>query len=155
VIGRPVPATLTRIHTVRYVLLHLGRIQRRQRDAIGAMVRDETSPFSEPVKLYLRDAHDHALQTLDAIETYREMAMGLMDVYLSTTSNRLNEIMKTLTVMASIFIPLTFIVGVYGMNFEYMPELQMRYAYPTVWVVMLGIAFGLLVWFRWRGWIGR
>ncbi len=106
------------------------------------------------MRVYLRDAHDHASQILDVIETYREMAIGLMDVYLSSVNNRMNEIVKTLTIMASIFIPLTFIAGVYGMNFENMPELEWRYGYPAVWAVMLAAAAGLLLWFRRRGWLG-
>ena len=155
VVSGPTATTLAQIHGVRHVLLNLNRIQRRQRDAIASLLRDANSPFSPPVQVYLRDAHDHALQTLDAIETYRDMAISLMDVYLSIASNRMNEIMKTLTVMASIFIPLTFIVGVYGMNFDYMPELRWHWGYPAVWLVMLAIAGGLLAWFRGRGWIGK
>jgi magnesium transporter len=126
VVAGPGAAALARIHATRRTLLHLHRVQWRQRDAVHTLLRDESFPFSEPVRIYLRDAHDHAFQTLDAIETYRDMAVGLMDVYLSSTSHRMNEAMRTLTVMASVFIPLTFVVGVYGMNFERMPELHWR-----------------------------
>jgi len=147
-------ATLARIHATRRTLLTLHRIQWRQRDAVAALLRDEELPITEPVKPYLRDVHDHAFQTLDAIETYRDMAVGLMDLYLSSTSTRLNEVMKTLTIMATIFIPLTFVAGVYGMNFEYMPELQWRWGYPACWGLMAGLGLGLLAWFRRRGWIG-
>jgi magnesium transporter len=118
------------------------------------MLHGEPSPFTEEVRVYLRDVYDHSVQLLDVIETSRDLVVGLMDIYLSAISNRTNEVMKALTIMASIFIPLTFIVGVYGMNFEYMPELHWRWAYHAVWGVMVAIVIGLLLWFRSRGWIG-
>jgi magnesium transporter len=155
VVERPTRATLTRIHATRRALLGLHRVQWRQRDAISAMLRDEALPISPGVKPYLRDAHDHAFQTLDVIESYRDMMVGLVDLHISSANNRLNEVMKTLTVVATIFIPLTFVVGVYGMNFQYMPELRWRFAYPAVWAAMVAIAVGLVAWFRRRGWIGR
>jgi magnesium transporter len=154
VMAGPGAAALARIHATRRTLLHLHRVQWRQRDAVHTLLRDESFPFSEPVRIYLRDAHDHAFQTVDAIETYREMAVGLMDVYLSSASHRMNEVMKTLTVMASVFIPLTFVAGVYGMNFERMPELHWEWGYPAVWGFMLATGLGLLAWFRRRGWLG-
>lgn len=155
VIAKPSRAALARLHAVRRTLLTLHRLLWRQRDAFTQMMRGEEGPFSAAVRVYLRDAQDHTLQVLETLESYREMAVGLMELYLSTTSNRLNEVMKTLTVVATIFIPLTFIVGVYGMNFERMPELAWRYGYPGVWLVMVGVAAGLLLWFRRRGWLGR
>ncbi len=154
VMDRPTRATLARIHRVRRTLLALHRIQWRQRDAVNALLRDEASPFRPDVRLYLRDAYDHAFQILDVIETYREMAVGLMDIYLSSVSNRMNEVMKTLTVMASIFIPLTFVVGIYGMNFDHMPELHWRWGYAAVWGGMVALAIGLVGWFWRRGWLG-
>ena len=154
VIAGPGAAALARIHATRRTLLHLHRVQWQQRDAVHTLLRDESFPFSEPVRIYLRDAHDHAFQTVDAIEIYREMAMGLMDVYLSSASHRMNEVMRTLTVMASVFIPLTFVAGVYGMNFERMPELHWEWGYPAVWGFMLATGCGLLAWFRRRGWLG-
>lgn len=154
VVESPTRACLARIHATRRTLLTLHRVQWRQRDAISSLLRDVEFPFSETVRLYLRDAHDHAFQTLDAIETHRDMVVGLMDLHLSSASNRLNEVMKTLTIVATIFIPLTFLAGVYGMNFRYMPELQWRWGYPAVWAVMVVLGVGLLGWFRLRGWIG-
>jgi len=154
VTGGPGAAALARIHATRRTLLHLHRVQWQQRDAVHVLERDESFPFSAPVRIYLRDVHDHAFQTVDAIETYREMAVGLMDVYLSTSNNRLNEVMMTLTAIATVFIPLTFLTGVYGMNFERMPELHWYWGYPAVWCVMLATALGLLVWLRRRGWLG-
>lgn len=154
IMDRPGRDALARLHAVRRVLLTLHRTMWRQRDALGQILRGDGNPFGEAVRVYFRDAHDHCLQVLDAIESYREVTVGLMDVYLSSVSNRLNEVMKTLTIMATIFIPLTFIVGVYGMNFDWMPELRWRWGYPAVWGVMIAVALGLLGWFRYRGWLG-
>jgi len=154
VIRAPARVGLAPIHRVRRVLLALHRVQRGQRDALAAMARDELSPFSTPVRLYLRDVHDHSIEVLDTVEVYREMAMGLLELHLSATSHRMNEVMKTLTVMATIFIPLTFLAGIYGMNFEHMPELGWRWGYPVAWGAMLAVAGALLLWFRRRGWIG-
>ena len=155
VLARPGRATLSRMHTVRRTLIALHRTLWRERDSLTQMMRDEAGPFSPPVRVYLRDAHDHAMQALDAIDSYREMTVGLMDVYLSSVSNRLNEVMKTLTVMGTIFLPLSFLVGVYGMNFEDMPELKWRWGYPALWALMLAVAGGLVAWFWRRGWLAR
>jgi magnesium transporter len=155
VMGKPTQQALARIHRVRRALLDLHRIQWGQREMLGRALRDESVPFGKRARVYLRDVHDHAVQILDVIETYRETAAALTDIYLSSVSNRLNEVMKTLTVMASIFIPLTFIVGIYGMNFDHMPELRWRHGYAAVWAVMLAVAAVLLAWFRRRGWLGR
>ena len=154
VMERPVRATLERLHRIRRLLLQLHRLQWRQRDAIGALWRDESFPIGEPVRVFVRDVYDHAFAVLDTIETYRDLAVSLMDVYLSAASNRLSEVMKTLTLVSTVFIPLTFLVGVYGMNFEHMPELRSRWGYPAVWAVMLTVAAGILLWFRRKGWLG-
>jgi magnesium transporter len=153
VIDHPTHETLGRIHSVRRMLVDLHRIQWRQRDAVAALQRDLELPIGEPVRVYLRDAHDHAAETLDMIESYRDMAVGLMDVYLSSSSHRMNEAIKTLTVVASLFIPLTFIVGVYGMNFDYMPELHWRYGYAAAWATMAAVGGGFLAWLRWKRWV--
>ena len=155
IMDRPGRDALTRLHAVRRVLLTLHRTMWRQRDALGQILRGDGNPFGEEVRVYFRDAHDHSLQVLDAIESYREITVGLMDVYLSSISNRLNEVMKTLTIMATIFIPLTFIVGIYGMNFDHMPELRWRWGYFAVWGVMIAVSLTLLWWFRRRGWLGN
>jgi magnesium transporter len=155
VVERPGRDLLGRLHAVRRTLLAVHRSMWRQRDALAQVMRHEGAPFSDEVRVYVRDAHDHALQVLDATETFREMAVSLMDVYLSSVSRRLNEVMKTLTVMATIFMPLTFIVGVYGMNFEHMPELAWRWGYPAVWGLVVAVSLGLLFWFRRRGWLER
>jgi len=151
---RPARSTSHQIHEIRRLLISLHRIQWRQRDALASMLHEEPSPFTAPVRVYLRDVYDHSVQALDAIETSRDLVVGLMDIYLSSVSNRMNEVMKTLTIMASIFIPLTFLVGIYGMNFDYMPELHWRWAYHALWGAMIAIVIGLAIWFRARGWIG-
>ncbi len=153
-IGDPQPRTLARIRAFRRMLIQLSRSQRQQRDAVLSLSRQEGGPFGESLRPYLHDVEDHAIHVLDSIETQREMSVGVMDVYLSSVSNRTNDVMKTLTVMASLFIPLTFIAGVYGMNFEYMPELHWRWGYVAVWGVMVAVAIGLLSLFAWRGWLG-
>lgn len=153
IVGHANRATLARIHALRRTLLTLHRVQWRQRDAVATLLRDDALPMSDAVKPYLRDVHDHAFQTLDALETYRDLVVSLMDLHLSTVSNRTNEVMKTLTIVATVFIPLTFLTGVYGMNFEYMPELQKRWAYPLLWGLMVFIGVGLVAWFRRRGWM--
>jgi magnesium transporter len=153
-VARPVPRTLSRIHTARRLILSLARAMRQHRDALSSLAREETPLLSSEARLYLRDVHDHAVQINDVLESYREIAVGLMEVYLSSVSNRMNEVMKVLTVIATIFIPLTFLVGVYGMNFQYMPELHWRWAYPALWAVMVGGAVALALYFRHRGWLG-
>ena len=158
VVSNPSKNTLEKIYRLRRELLALRRCIWPQRDAINTLIRDGSSLVSEGVKIYLRDCYDHTVQVMDMVETYRELSSGLMDVYLSSVSNKMNEIMKLLTVISSVFIPLTFIAGVYGMNFDpdaspwNMPELKWSLGYPLCWVLMLGVA-GSLVYFFWkRGW---
>ncbi len=148
------PATLVALNGMKRTLLDLRRGIWPQRDAINALVRGDSRFICEGVRLYLRDTYDHAVQVTDLIETYREIAGGLMGTYLSVVSNRTNEIMKVLTIMASIFIPLTFVVGIYGMNFDSMPELRWRYGYPAVMAVMALLSIGMLHSFWRRGWLG-
>ena len=155
VMARPTKPTLQRIQQARRQLLLLHRVAWQQRDAANTFMREERSHFTPAQQIYLRDCYDHAIQVIDTIETYREMTVSLVDVYHSSLSNRLNEVMKLLTIMSSVFIPLTFIVGVYGMNFDYMPELRVWWAYPAIWLVMLSIGAGLVRFFYRKGWIGQ
>ena len=104
--------------------------------------------ISENSVIFYRDVYDHAIQVIDTIETCRDIVAGMMDLFLSSVSNRMNEVMKMLTVIATVFIPLTFIVGVYGMNFEYIPELKWHWGYPAVWVVMIVVGILMLFWFK-------
>lgn len=154
VVAQPGPETLRRIYQVKRDLLTLRRSIWPQRDMVNALMREETDLITDRVRVFLRDCYDHAVQIMDGVETYRELAGGLLDVYLSSVSNRMNEIMKVLTMIATIFIPTTFIAGIYGMNFEWMPELKWAWGYPLVWLAILGIAGGTLTFFRWLGWLG-
>jgi magnesium transporter len=158
VVANPTRQTLERIHIVKRELLMLRRAIWPQRDAINALIRDGSDLISHDVQIYLRDCYDHAIQVLDLVETYRELASSLMDVYLSSVGNKMNEIMKLLTVISSIFIPLTFIAGLYGMNFNSekspwnMPELNWYWGYP-VCIGAMALTAGGLVYFFWRkGW---
>jgi magnesium transporter len=155
ILERPSKAGMRRIHTIRHELLGLRRAIWPQRDAVNSLIREESDLVSPMVRQYLRDCYDHAVQTSDAVETFRDLAANLMDLYISSMSQRTNEVMKVLTIMASIFIPLTFIVGVYGMNFDYLPELHVWWAYPVLLVIMFVIAVGMVIFFRMKGWIGR
>ncbi len=155
VVERATRGTLRKIHAAKRRLLQMRRAVWPHRDVISALVRDDSPFIDPPTRVYLRDTYDHAVQLLDVLESYRETAAGLLDVYLSSESNRTNEVMRTLTVTASIFIPLTFIAGVYGMNFDSMPELHSRIGYPVVLAVMGVTAIALLLKFRQLGWIGR
>ena len=122
------------------------------REVLGSIQRDESELVKESTRPYLRDVYDHTIQIIDTVETFRDMVSGLMDLYLSSISNRMNEVMKVLTIIATIFIPLSFVAGLYGMNFLYMPELQWRYGYFAVLGVMLAIGGGMLLYFRRRKW---
>jgi magnesium transporter len=124
------------------------------REVIDSLYRDESEFIHPELKTFYRDIQDHTMQALDLLETYRDTASGLSDLYQSSVGNKMNEIMKVLTIMASFFIPITFLAGVYGMNFEYIPELGWRYAYPTFWTVCLSATVGLAVFFWRKGWIG-
>ncbi|HEY2894417.1 MAG TPA: magnesium/cobalt transporter CorA [Pirellulales bacterium] len=153
-------SVLSRIHDVKARLLIVRRAIWPLREALHVLIRDPVPVIQETTRIYLRDCSDHTFQIVDLVETYRELASSLMDLYHSALSNRMNEIMQVLTVIATIFIPLTFIVGVYGMNFDpksspwNMPELEWYWGYPAVWAVMLAIAGGMLLFFRHRGWLG-
>lgn len=160
VIEKPAINQIARIHDLKRNLLTARRAVWPQREMLNAIIRDETPFITAETKLFLRDCYDHTIQLMDMIETYREIASGLVDIQLSSQSNRMNEIMKVLTIIATIFIPLSFLASVYGMNFNQaspwnLPELKWRYGYPALWAVMIAIAAGLLLWFRRKGWIGN
>lgn len=133
-------------------------VQRRTlwplREVIDGLYRDETGRISDELKTFFRDVQDHAMQVIDLLETYRDTASGLNDLYQSSVGNKMNEIMKVLTIMSSFFIPTTFVAGVYGMNFDYIPELGWKYSYFVFWGVIFTITVGLAVYFWRKGWIG-
>lgn len=148
------------IHGVKRELLTVRRAIWPQRDVINALLREESPHVGKETRVYLRDTYDHAVQVMDMVETFREIASGLMDLYLSSVSNRMNEVMKVLTIISTIFLPITFIAGVYGMNFMpeaspyNMPELGWRYGYLFALLLMAVSVIGLLVYYRRRGWLG-
>ncbi len=159
-VGRQV---MDKLHEVKADLLTLRRAIWPLRDAMAFLAREDNARITENTRLYLRDCYDHVVQVVDLIETYRELTADLRDLYMSSLSNRINETMRILTIFSTFFIPLTFIVGIYGMNFDWeggakplnMPELHWRYGYPMVWVAMLASAAVMLVYFYRRGWILR
>jgi magnesium transporter len=152
VLGQPGIETLHRIHHLRREMLVVRRAVWPLREVLGQMYRGEIDLIGEEAKLFLRDVYDHCVQVIDTTETLREVLSGAMDLYLSGVSNRMNEVMKVLTMIATIFIPLSFLAGLYGMNFDYMPELHVRWAYPTLLVVMAAALGGMLWAFRRKGW---
>jgi magnesium transporter len=151
----PGPDVLESIHHNRRRLVVLRRIGRPQREAVRDLATVESPFVSADVRTYLRDTLDHISQVIELTDSSHEMSVGLMEIYLSNVGQRTNEIMKVLTLMASIFIPVTFIAGVYGMNFENMPELHSSWGYPIALGLMAGVAVGMLLYFRHHGWIGR
>jgi magnesium transporter len=150
---QPSQDTMRKLQQIKREMLVVRRTIWPLREVMASLMRSESELISEDTKVYLRDVHDHSVQVLEAVETLRDVVSGMIDLYLSQVAQRTNEAIRVLTVMASIFIPLTFIVGVYGMNFDYMPELQSRWGYPVVWAVMISTAAGLLLWFKKRDWI--
>lgn len=153
VVANATPKMLDRINRMKRNLLTLRRGIWPQRDAINVLIRDDCPFVTEPVKVFLRDCYDHCVQVADVLETFRETAGALLSTYLSAIGNKQNEVMRMLTIMASIFIPLTFMAGIYGMNFEEMPELKSRAAYPILLCSMLVIAGAMLLYFKKLGWI--
>jgi magnesium transporter len=158
VVTRPDRSTLEKIYKVRRELLTIRRSIWPQREAINSLIRDGNNLISSEVQVYLRDCYDHAIQVMDMVETYRELGTGLMDVYLSSVGNKMNEIMKFLTVVSSIFIPLTFLAGIYGMNFNTekspvnMPELNWYWGYPACLILMFLIGGSSILYFWRQGW---
>ncbi|HUT35218.1 MAG TPA: magnesium/cobalt transporter CorA [Planctomycetota bacterium] len=154
VVENPTRRIVGRIHNIKRDLLTVRRSVWPLREVVNAMARDESPLIGKTTRVYLRDCYDHAIHVMDIIETYRELAGGLMDVYLSSLSNKMNNVMKVLTVIATIFMPLTFVAGIYGMNFEHMPELHWRWGYLAVWIVIAVITLFMLWFFRRMGWLG-
>ncbi|MFT4622150.1 MAG: magnesium transporter [Myxococcota bacterium] len=153
VLTRSDDMTPTEIHGLKQDLLFLRKALHPTRDALAALIRSESDLLSESTRLYLRDAQDHLLQSVDLVGVYREITIGMMDVYLSMVAHRTNEVMRVLTVLTAIFVPATFIAGVYGMNFDTMPELHHPLGYPVAWAVMTVLALIQLGFFRRRGWL--
>ncbi len=153
IVANPEGRLIEQIHEMRQGLLIIRRAAWPLREAMTILYREPIPLIDEEERIYLRDCYDHMVQIIDLLENYRDITSGLMEVYLSSISNRTNEIMKVLTIISAVFIPMTLVAGIYGMNFKHMPELEWGYPY-FVWGLMALIAFGLLGYFRIKGWLG-
>jgi magnesium transporter len=151
---RPNNMILSEIMDLKRSVLRLRRISVKQMDILQRMSRGEFALITEEMRPFYRDVYDHLVRVVDLAENYRDLISGSLEAYLSVVSNRLNEIMKVLTIFSAIMLPLTFIAGVYGMNFDNMPELHSRYGYYGVWIIMVAVAVAMLLFFKRRGWIG-
>lgn len=152
-VSNPRPELLAKIHSLKRELILFRKSAWPLRNMISELERYETPLIKNSTAIYLRDLYDHTIQVIETIEVFREMVSGILDVYLSSVSNKMNEVMKFLTIIGTIFIPLTFIAGVYGMNFEVMPELKWQWGYFAVLLIMLGIGLALLYYFKRKHWL--
>lgn len=146
-------APIESVHAMRQELMVMRRTCWPLREVISALRLTSSPLFDEQIKVYLKDLQDHIVQTVEVIEVYRDTVRGMLDIYLSTMSHHMNQIMKTLTMIASIFIPLTLITGIYGMNFTHMPELNWIFGYPVVLSFMACVGIGMFFWFKRKGWV--
>lgn len=152
-VGTPSERLLREIHILKRETIFLRRAVWPLREVISGLERDEHILIKENTKIFLRDVYDHTVQVIDTVEVYRDLVSDMLDLYLSSVSNRLNAVMKILTIIATIFMPLTFIAGIYGMNFKYMPELEWRFGYFVILFVMSAIGVSMLIYFRKKKWL--
>ncbi len=152
-VTKPTGDTMQTIHDLKRQMIFLRRSVWPLREVIGGLERWESPLIQESTRLFLRDVYDHTIQVIDTVETFRDMLSGMLDLYLSSVSNRMNEVMKVLTIIATLFIPITALAGIYGMNFKYMPELDLHWTYPLVWFIMLCSVGMMLVYFRRKKWL--
>ena len=152
-LDNPTHDTLESIHEMKREMIYLRKQIWPIREIINSLVKSESSLIQEQMHVYFRDVYDHTIQIIDTIESYRDILAGMLDIYLSTLSNKMNEVMKVLTIIATIFIPITFIAGIYGMNFKFMPELEWRWGYAMVWAVIV-VAVGIMIgFFKKKQWL--
>ncbi|MBM4273701.1 MAG: magnesium/cobalt transporter CorA [Deltaproteobacteria bacterium] len=152
VVKQPTPQTLSFIHKAKNDMILLRKSMWPLREVVSRLSHRESPLIIEATSVYFRDVYDHVIVAIDTVETNRDILSGMLDIYLSSASNKLNEIMKVLTIIATIFMPLTFLVGVYGMNFKHMPELEWPYGYYTVWGVLITAALSMVLYFKRRKW---
>jgi len=152
-ITEPGKSTIEQLHHMKREMIFVRKAVWPMRELINNMERSESQLIKDSTDVYLRDVHDHTIRVIDTVETYRDLLSGMMDIYLSSVSNKMNEVMKILTIITTIFVPVTFIAGVYGMNFDYMPELHSKWGYPAVWGVMLLIIVSLIIYFKRKKWL--
>lgn len=153
ILKKPTQDTMHMIHRLKREAFFLNKAIWPLREVIGALEKGETHLIKESTNVYLRDVYDHTVQLMDTIETFRDILSSTLDIYLSNSSNKMNEVMKVLTIISTVFIPLTFIVGVYGMNFSNMPELNSKWGYPMVWAFMVSISILMIIYFKRKKWI--
>ena len=153
IMNKPKKESLNELYRMKREVIFLRKQVWPLRDMIANLVRSDSKFITPSTQLFLRDIQDHSTRIIDTVETYRDLLSGIMDIYLSTNANKMNEVMKVLTIMSSIFIPVTFIAGVYGMNFEFMPELKSPYGYAAVWAVMLSVIGSLIFYFKRKKWM--
>ncbi len=152
VLDKPLPGTLEQILKLKHAIISVRRVIAPQREAINHLTREDYPMVDHQSQIYFRDIYDHLVRVYDWIDILRDMATNALEAYLNSTSLRLNEVMKALTIVSTIFLPLTFVAGIYGMNFHFMPELSWKYGYPLVWIVFLLITGGMIYYFRKRKW---
>ena len=152
-VTNPTPGTLQTIHNLKREMIFLRKSVWPLREVINGMQKAESPLIKESTGIYLRDVYDHTIQVIDTIETFRDMISGMLDIYLSSISNKMNEVMKVLTIIATIFIPLTFVAGLYGMNFKYMPELEWHFGYFAILLLMIIIGISMVFYFRRKKWL--
>jgi magnesium transporter len=152
-VGNPKQEIIRRLYDLKRQMIYLRKAVWPMRDMVNNIERSESELMTPATLVYLRDAHDHIVRVIDTVETYRDLLSGMIDLYMTSQSNRMNEVMKTMTIITTIFVPLTFIVGVYGMNFDIMPELQTEFGYYVVWLVMIIIVVLLFIFFRVKKWL--
>jgi magnesium transporter len=152
-LGNPKPRNLQTIHALKQEMIYLRKQAWPIRELTHTLVKSESPLIQSQTGIFLNDVYDHTIQVMDTIESYRDVLSGMLDLYQSTLSNRMNEVMKVLTIIATIFIPITFLVGVYGMNFQYMPELAWRWGYLALWGVMIGVSGVMLIYFKKKKWL--
>lgn len=152
ILEKPQPETLEKLLRLKHAIISVRRVIAPQREVINRLTREEFSMIDRQSQIYFRDIYDHLVRVYDWIDILRDMATNALEAYLNSTSLRLNEVMKALTIVSTIFLPLAFVAGIYGMNFRFMPELSWKYGYPMVWIIFLLIAGGMLYYFRKRKW---
>jgi magnesium transporter len=152
-VQNPSDDILQTLHRLKREMIYLRKAVWPLRELLSGLERSESTLIQQSTRVYLRDVYDHTIQIIDTIESYRDIISGMLDTYLSSVSNKMNEVMKVLTIISTIFIPLTFIAGIYGMNFVYMPELSWKWSYPLVWLLMIGVGSIMVVFFRKKKWL--
>jgi magnesium transporter len=152
-VANPEPSALQEIHRLKKDVIYLRKSVWPLREIILKLVRGDIDLVTESTIVFLRDVYDHTIQVIETIETFRDLLSGLQDLYLSSVSNKMNEVMKVLTIIATIFIPITFVAGVYGMNFKNMPELEWGWGYPFAWMLIAGISIIMIIYFKTKKWL--